>query len=320
MTNVRLRAMMRVVPVLLLAAVVGFTLGEIRPSAASRSTAVPIRGNPSRVDPVVLEYATPGWSTASHPIVVPGLALTHEIALAPRVGPAGTGLVAGRAAEGDPGPLPAGLLARLPVPPKAEVVSLLEAQAYRYRRLTPAGLGVELTLYVVPDGKGSGIAIACYAQRSASVDARLRSCERLVNTLALALESAQFSLDLTPDPQYAHQVAGVVASIDRARVVLRAALHRRASAASVSRLATQLAKAFLDASRSLAALQAPPPAATAQATLAGALGGTRQAYLELARAADAADRAGYNAARTHVDAAEARFAAALGGYALLGYV
>jgi hypothetical protein len=319
MTNVRLKAIMRAVPILLLAAVVGFTLGEISPSAAPRSTGVLVRGNSPQVNPVVLEYATPGWSTTSRAIVVPGLALTGEIALAPRVDSAGTGLIAGRAAEDRPGPLPAGLLARLPEPPKAEVVSLLEAQAYRYRRLTPAGLGVEFTLYVVPDGKSSGIAIACYAQRSSSVGARLGKCERLVSTLALALKSAQFSLDLTPDPQYARQVAGVMAGVDRARVVLRAALHRRASAASVSRLATRLAEAFVEASRALSALQPPPPAASAQATLAGALSGTRQAYLELARAADAADRTGYNAARAHVNAAEARFVAALGGYALLGY-
>lgn len=310
---------MRAVPVLLLAAVAGFILGELRPGGAQPSKGVLVRGSSSQVNPVVLEYAAPGWSTASHAIAVPGLALTNEIALAPRAHSADTGLIAGRAVEDDPGPLPAGLLARLPAAPKAEVVSLLEAQAYRYRRLTPTGLDVELTLYVVPDGKGSGITIACYAQRSSGVDARLGKCERLVSTLALALESAQFSLDLTPDPQYARDVTGVVERVGRARVALRASLHRRASAASVSRLATQLARAFADASRSLSALQPPQPAAGAQATLAGAFGGTRKAYLELARAAEAPDHTGYNAARTHVEAAEARFAAALSGYALLGY-
>lgn len=268
---------------------------------------------------MVLEYATPGWSHASHAIVVPGLALADEIALAPRAGHAGTGLIAGRAAEDDSGPLPAGLLARLSVPPKAEVVSLLEAQAYRYRGLTPAGMDAQLTLYVVPDGKGSGIAMVCYAQRSPRVNAQLGQCEGLVSTLTLALDSAQFSLELTPDPQYARQVTHVVASIDRARVVLRAALHRRASAASVSHLATQLAEAFAGASSSLSALQPPLPAARAQATLAGVLSGAREAYLELARAAAAGDQAGYNAARARVYTAEARFAAALGGYALLGY-
>jgi hypothetical protein len=310
---------MRAVPVLVLAAVVGFLIGAVRPGAAPPSMGVLVRGNSSHANPVVLEYATPGWSTEAHAIVVPGLALAHEIALAPRAHPAGTGLIAGRAREDDPGPLPGGLLARLPAPPKAEVVSLLEAQAYRYRRLTPAGLDVELTMYEVPDGKGSGITIACYARRSSSVDARLGKCERLVGTLALALKSTQFSLNLTPDPQYARQVTGVVAGIDRARVALRGALHRRAPAASVSRLATQLAEAFAGASRSLSALQLPLPAARAQATLAGALSGAREAYLELARAAEATDQPGYNAARTHVDAAEALFAAALGGYALLGY-
>jgi hypothetical protein len=310
---------MRAVPVLVLAAVVGFLIGAVRPSAAPPSVGVLVRGNSSHVNPVVLEYATPGWSSASHAIVVPGLALTHEIALAPRAHPTGTGLIAGRAAEDDPGPLPAGLLARLPAPPKAEVVSLLEAQAYRYRRLTPADLGVDLTLYVVPDGKGSGITIACYAQRSSNVNARLGKCERLVSTLTLALNSAQFSLDLTPDPQYARQVTAVVASVDRTRVALRATLHRRASTASVSRLATQLAEAFAEASRSLSALQPPLPAARAQATLADALSATHQAYLELARAAETADQTGYGAARTRVGVAEARFAAALNGYALLGY-
>jgi hypothetical protein len=317
MRQAKRNARMRVVLVLFFAAAVGYLFGVIPPGTAPRTSAL-VTEKASGFNSVVLEYSAPGWLAASKALAVPGLALSYGLALAPGGDGAGTGLIAGRAQE-DPGPLPAGLLARLHEPPKAEVVSLLDAQAYRYRRLVPIGLDRELTVYAVPDGNGSGTTIVCYARHSPRAYAQLRQCEGLVGTLTLALDSGQSSLELTPDSEYAHNVSDVVAAVDRERVALRAAMHLRASPATLSRLATRLATAFAGASRSLSLLQPPLIADRAQAALAGALGSVREAYFALARAADAGDRAGYSAAGARVYAAEARFAAALGGYALLGY-
>jgi hypothetical protein len=303
----------------LLAAVMGFLLGATSRSAAPPSITTPVSGKVSGADPVVLEYSAPGWSTASQAPAVPGLALADELVLSPGGGAAGTVLIAGRGAKGDPGPLPAGLLARLREPPKAEVVSLLEAQAYRYRRLAPTGFDGELTLYAVPNRNGSGITVVCYARRSPRAYAQLGQCERLVSTLTLALNSDQYSFDLTPDPQYAQHVSDVVGTVDRERVALRAAMHTRASSVTLSRLARRLAGAFAGASRSLLLLQPPLAAGRAQAALTGALASARDGYLALARASGEGDGTAFSVARARVYATEARFAAALSGYALLGY-
>jgi hypothetical protein len=314
--------LMQAAPVLLAVAIAGYLVGASHPSAgAPVSIRAPLGRTAGVSNPVVLEYpSVSGWQAASGaPARVPGLAVVQPLVLAPAANTAEAGLIAGQLAGGGSSPLPVQFLAELRGVPTAEVVSLLNTQAYRYRGLAPIGFREELTLFAIPATTGATTAIVCYARPSPAASGHMKACERLAGKLTLGLE-AQSHVPLTPDAGYAGQIAEVVGRVEELRVALRPAMgSRRAAPAALSALAVRLADGLTEASRSLAVVQPPAPAGWTQVTLSKALLRTGDAYLALAAAARAKRPAAYGTARRGVYEAERNLASALKGYGLLGY-
>src|SRR5205085_11531976 len=71
------------------------------------------------------------WHTVSATAEIPGLSMRHAVLLTPGDGSA-SGLLAGVLPAGQGSPLPSEFLARMREHPSTAVVSLQEAQAYRY--------------------------------------------------------------------------------------------------------------------------------------------------------------------------------------------
>jgi hypothetical protein len=198
--------------------------------------------------------------------------------------------------------------------PHTEVANLLNVQAYNYSHMSISGYDRILDIYVVPKQGDNPTALACYASNGFST--YMPQCEQIVAKLTLVGQSAS---DLSPDADYARRLAGLVGVLDRERLRLRRAMRRGLTPAAAARLATALAGQFATASASLAALEPPLVAGSAQAALEGATLHARDTYRTLAAAGAAGSVASYDAARGQVDAAEAGVDAALESFALLGY-
>jgi hypothetical protein len=255
------------------------------------------------------------WQAVSSAPPVPGLSLAHAVALAPRGNATQSGLVAGALPAGEPGPLPAGFLARMTSLPATAVVGLQEVQAYQYTSIKIAGYRQTLAVYVVPNPGGQPTGLACYASPAAASD--LRACEHIVATLTLA--GGPRSLDLTPEPAYAAALSGVVSHLDVLRAGLRHRMAPGSSPRSVHDLALQLAGGFAQAASSVSVLQATLATSQAQAALSATLQRARSAYAGLASAAGQGSEAAFASARAQVDEAERGVDRALETFGLLGY-
>jgi hypothetical protein len=298
---------------LVLVAIAGYAVGRGGSSAPSRGA----RREASNGVATVAYKTSSGWERADSAPAIPGLSFARPLALAPGGDGEHGGLVVGET-SGGPRPLPASLLARLPAPPSARVVTLTNVQAYRYSRLPLPGVGI-VTLYVIPAGPGNSVTAACYAsQRQAST---LATCEGIVATLALGsgTSAAEVRGYLTPSPSYARQLRRIVAGVDSLRESLRPGIRPGVDSATALRLSQDLADGIAPLARSLSYLQAPAPAAWAQASLLESLVRLRGAYAGLAHAVGNNSVAGYAEARTKVYEAEAAVDGALQNFAQLGY-
>ncbi len=306
-------------PVLLAVAIVGYLLGGNHSSAGPHAaSAILVVGTPADPNPVVLEYpSTPSWPPASGAPKLPGLTIAQSLTLAPGGNAHGAGLIAGQISAEASTPLPAPFLARLHEVPTAEVVSLFNTQAYRYRRLFPSGSDDELTLYAIPGTTGSTAMIACYAAISSETSTYLDACEQLAGKLRFQVEGE--SEILPPNAVYAHQIGEVVARVDKLRLALRSAMSRQSAPAAQARAALRLAEGFGEASRSISLIQVSPAARWAQTGVSQTLSEAHDSYLALATAARADRPSDYKLARTLVYDAEAKIVAALKRYALVGY-
>ena len=165
-------------------------------------------------------------------------------------------------------------------------------------------------MYVVPAVGASPTALVCYAADGFS--SYLTQCEQIV---AKATVVTQSSYSLSPDATYANEISGLIGSMDKERVTLRAQM--RARPETVATLATKLAARFAHTAAAVAALEPPLPASAAQAALASSLQQAHDAYMALVAAAS--EPVGYASAEPQVTAAEAAVNAALKNFALLGY-
>lgn len=263
---------------------------------------------------VLLEYPA-NWRPAAAAPEIPGLSITHGVALAPGGDVAHAGLVTGQLRGGEASPLSAPFVARLRALPTAGVVNLVATQAYRYSQLSVPGFDRMLTLYVIPNPGGKPTVLACYA--SAAFSAYMGTCEQIVATLRLEGQPPSYGLD--PDPAYARHVGALIEGLDRTRLALREGMRRHATLATVQTLATRLAHGFASAAASLSSLEPTLAVAQARAMLYGSILRARDAYAALAAAAEEGSRSRYSAARAQVYEAEASINTALESFALLGY-
>jgi hypothetical protein len=305
-----------VVPLLAVVALFGYLAGAHRSSDSTRSIWVANHSQATRVASaatVLFEYPT-SWQRAARLPALPGLALEHPFLLSPGGNPAHAGLLSGQLAGGEPGPLPPGLLALVDRVPPTEVVSLTNAQAYRYRGLHIRGFNPTVDLYLAPSVGANTTLVACYA--ASGYLHYLHQCEEIVAQLTLVGQAAAV---LSPNTAYAAALGGVLARLDSARAKLRAELHERTQPAGIASLATALAARFADASSALQALDPPLVAGEAQTALAAAMAETRDSYAALSSAAREEAPSEYRAAERRVASGESAINDALGSFALLGY-
>jgi hypothetical protein len=295
--------------VLVLAALLGYVAGRGHASSAPREATFT-----ASVHGVLLDVP-PHWRAAATTHEIPGLVVRNAIALGPGGDSSQAGLLAGALPAGQGSPLPGQLLARLRQQPTTAVVSLQEAQAYRYSGLSIAGFDKGLTVYVVPSPGGDSTALACYAASAQSPE--MQACERSVATLRLAGQSQTY--DLTPKPEYAQGLSASISTLNAQRATLRGQMGSGTSPQGLQRVAARLARAFAEAAGSLSGLETTLATGQAQSALSGAILRARAAYAALAAAAGARSEAGFATGRTQVERAEAAVDRALLGFALLGY-
>jgi hypothetical protein len=302
---------MLVVPAvaLVIAALLGYLLGRqparapVRESTHTGSVAGVLLQLPSR------------WRSAPGAQEIPGLQLRDPVALAPQGNASGAALIVGALPSGQPGPLPATLLSALRRPLDPAVVSLQEAQAYRYTNVSIAGFARNVAIYVVPSPGAEPTALVCYA--SPAQAAELATCQRIVASVTLPGHAQSY--DLTPQPEYARQLSAAITALDAKRSSLRVQMSDSASARRVAKFAEALAHAFAQAAGTLSGLETTLANGAAQAALSGAIVQAHSAYVVLARAAARRDARAYDAARGQVEAAESAVDTALQNYSLLGY-
>lgn len=297
------------VVVLVVVAMLGYLAGHHHTASVSRK-----QTRPAFAASVLLEYP-PSWRSAAAAPGIPGLPISHPAAFAPNGNAAEAGLVTGQLAGGEPSPLPTAFVEHLPTLPHTEVVDFVETEAYKYSQVSVPGFDRTLTLYAIPTPGGSPKVLACYAAPGFSAD--MHTCEQVVATLRLAGQPQ--SSNLAPDTGYAARVSALISALDRQRVALRQEMTQQSTLPAVQRLAARTAAAFSAAAASLAALEPPPAAGQAQATLSGMILKARDAYMALAAAAEAGVLSTYETAQTRVYEAEANVGGALESFALLGY-
>src|SRR5271165_6054616 len=178
------RLIISAVPVLLVAALVGYLVGHGHAaSASSEKTRSLLVGG-------VLVNAPVDWRLAPASPAIPGLTMVNPVDLAPGGDGANAGLISGQLPAGEPSPLPAPFVAHLSGLPQTQIVNLVEAQAYRYSQLHVPGFAKALIVYAVPNPGGRPAAIACYAGRNSL--SQMQVCERVIATLTLVNHSHSY--------------------------------------------------------------------------------------------------------------------------------
>jgi hypothetical protein len=301
-----------VAPLLLAFAVLGYLVGyrhapTVSKAASGETTLILSEAS------VLLEYPSDWRRVASAP-AVPGLAITHPVALAPGGNAARAGLLSGQLPAGEAGPLPARFVSPLRGLPRTDVLDFLGGQAYRYSMLRIPGYDRVLNLFVIPNPGSGSTALACYAAKPFASE--LQKCEQIVAKLTLV---GQSQYDLNPDARYAQGLSTLIGALDRERLLLRREMRQRGTPAAVGSLAGTLAERLAGTARSLSALEQPLAAGAAQAALVGSILEARDTYSALAGAATSESLDAYNLALGKVDRAEAGVDTALTGFALLGY-
>jgi hypothetical protein len=294
---------------LLVAAVLGYLAGRGHARVLRREQTVT-----TPVGSALLDLPA-HWRRASNAPAIPGLALGHQIALAPDADASHAGLLAGVLPAGQPSPLPRTFVAHMRALPATAVVGLQETQAYRYSGIAISGVTQSLTVYVVPNPGGDPTGLVCYAAPGKEAD--MQACQRAVATLTLAGQSQSY--DLTPQPEYASGLSGLLTTLDARRGALRSQLAGHVSTGRAKQLAEGLAHAFAIAAATLSGLEPAVSAGPAQTALSSAILRARAAYQALANAAAQRDEGRFAAARSEVDEAETGVDAALENFSLLGF-
>lgn len=305
----------RVHPILLaalvLVAVCGYLAGSRRADSAASGEAPPSTTRALSNEGLLIEYPIAWRRAAADP--VPRLELDSPVTVVDGSAAIG-GLVSGRLAAGETGPLPAAFVRSLRSVPKAEVVNLVSTQAYRYSELSVPAFREWLDVYVVPSEGGAARVMACFAPRRLSPVSQ--QCERAVSYV---IPTGPATPSLTPASGYARSLASILAGLETERARRRAEMSDSESVASVGAAAASLAARTSAAARAVTALEAPATAAPADEALAGALRRMAAAYSDLSEAAEVDSVESYDADRAEVEAAETAVDRALETFTLLGY-
>ncbi len=260
-----------------------------------------------------------GWRRARVRPAIGGLAIEHELTLAPAGQAAKAGLILGQLGGGRPTLLPSAFLTRLTRSPRTEVVNLQNIQAYRYSQLSMPSPTRRLVLYLIPNSAASSTVLACYADVPSP--SYMKACEQIAATVTLisATSEAQAGSSLTPDSNYARDVGAPIRHAAQLLATARAAMRPEAERPVIASLATKLSAGLARVTESLSAVPPPTSAAQVHAALLEVMYRLRTSYAELGRAASAGSVTKYDAARERAYAAGTDFRAVLESFALIGY-
>jgi hypothetical protein len=300
-------------PLLVLVAIFGYLVGHRRP------TARPVQGTHEASNGVVSVDYPSGWGSAGKAPSIPGLSIAQTLVLAPAGDAAQTALVVGQIAGSRSNPLPAALLARLGRPLSAQVVDLLNTQAYRYSYPTMPGSGARVTLYAIPESATTKTVALCYS--SAGSTGYMRACEQIAATLTFfsPTDEAQAGGDLTPETGYARKVGVAIGRVDRLRATLRSEIRPGVDRTVAASASASLGAGLAHVAYSLSVVQPPGAARSAHAALLESLSRASVAYSSLATAIRAESSSGYATAQAQVEEAETALGTALENYTLIGY-
>ncbi|HWH92294.1 MAG TPA: hypothetical protein VNT03_00405, partial [Baekduia sp.] len=249
-----------------------------------------------------------GWRTTTPPLRTE-LGLSDASAAAPPGAARGQAIVVGRSSGTGATLLPAALVRSLPSAPRGEAVKLGNLQAYRYRRLRPAGAPVT-TIVAAPTASDGVATVACVGE---AVQA---SCDRVAASLrAKGVEPVA----LGPHPAYAEAVDRALSRLAHARAAapgrIREAKSRRAQGA----VARDVSRAYARAGASLRRAPITPAERDTNAALLTALGRAGAAWRSLGNAAAHGDARGYTTARATIARREAALRQAMSALRALGY-
>jgi hypothetical protein len=303
-------------PLLVLVAVFGYLVGHRRP------TARPVQGTHEASNGVVSVDYPSGWRSAGKAPSIPGLSIAQTLVLTPAGDTAQTALVVGQIAGSRSNPLPATFLARLGRPQSAQVVNLLNTQAYRYSYPTVPGSGARVTLYAIPESATTKTVALCYSSPGSTKSAGyMRACEQIAATLTFfsPTDEAQAGEGLKPETGYARKVGAAVERVDQLRATLRFEIRPGADRAAAASAAASLGAGLANVVDSLSVVQPPAAARSAHAALLESLSRASAGYSSLATAIRTGSSSGYATAQAQVNEAEAALGAALENYTLIGY-
>jgi hypothetical protein len=286
-----------------LAIAIGFLSAR---SAAGGGNATSTLGKP--VSAGVLQVSLPdGWRVHPAAQSVPELGLIDGLAAS-----SGDRLIAvGRASTTDPSLLPASILTSVGAAPRAELVTFGGATFYRYLNLPVHGTRDSESVYAVPSGAGTVLAVCRASKPDRAFDSM---CQRVVGSLRLRSGS------LAPGllPTYASGLRAVLARLSSARATWGARLSAARTARVQVRAAKELAVAHDQAALALGGLTA-GPAGPANGELAAALRMEADAYRLLARAAAHGRVHAYRSAAAAVARADHALRSALAELRARGY-
>jgi hypothetical protein len=254
------------------------------------------------------------WQDAQLPQGYGALAssLRQPLVLSPRGRSTQAGLIAG-VVRSLASPLPATLLASVSSNPRAEVVTMVTAQAYRYRDLASTTSDLLVTAYAVPIGGDREALEVCYARTGAS--AVQHECEQIAEGLAAPSEP----VDLTPDGHIAGVLRSLIPQLLDQRLAIRGEMHTARSPAAIAGLAARMAAVFAAPIPRLDSLPSLTASGKAIANLTAALRGVQHAYATYADDARAERSSDYPSAEREVNAAESALGSALESLSLIGY-
>jgi hypothetical protein len=303
-----------VASLLVLAAVCGYLVGKGH-SGSMSPEALRDASNAN----ATLEYPQrAGWGPAHGVPAIAGLSFSQPLVLAPAGDASSTGLIAGQLAKHGWSPLPEAFLAAARELPKAEIVGLVNAEAYKYSGVQRGTPSRAFALYTIPNSGPSDASVICYAPASARAD--MRTCEGIAASLIVTYPAGVAPItDLAPDASYARKISAALVGVNQLRAALRTGVGARAVPATVAKLSERLAHGLRSVLGSLSQLHPPASAEQVQAQLLQSLSSTGHAYAALAAAARARDQAAYAAARVRTATAESGLNGVLAAFSLLGY-
>jgi hypothetical protein len=305
------RGSLGAVALLVALAAVAIAAGLLVGGSSSGSSA-PKPTNFASAGPIQLRY-TSRWQIGSGAPSVPGLRFSNPVKLLHR---GHGGLTAGEVADAG-GPALLGASFRRNVLgglPPAVPVRLGALEAYRYQGIRVRGLAGPLTLYVVPTSAGVAT-IACAGSTTATSTFE-NDCSQVAATLRVVGARA---FPLGPSSDYARRLSSIFATLRASSSAPLAKLRAARTPAGQASAARRLAAAYGTASGQVSRAAGTPLVRDAGAAVSAALHQIADGYSSAARAAGAADSAGYRRAEGQIKAGSSALAAALKQLSSLGY-